>query len=88
MKLVRGSEEFVSCPNKKCINIAFVRPETYCCSEDVECEACGMHWRLPGQTKRHSGSYIVKALKASYEWIMDKLYNNNTYSDLYKVLFA
>ncbi len=40
IKFVRGNEEYVSCPNKQCSNVCFTRPENYCCSEDVECEAC------------------------------------------------
>ena len=52
IKYLRNCEEYVSCPNKACANIGFVKPEMLCCSDNFECGECGMSWRLPGQKKQ------------------------------------
>ena len=82
MKLIRASEEYVSCPNKGCKGIGFMRPEMLCCKDDIECRECGLKWRLPGQRSR--GDYLFRYVSS----LFSKIYDTNTYSDLYKVLFA
>ena len=60
-----------------------------CCAENYECGECGMSWRLPGQKRQVTETNaVVKFISSISNMILDKLYNNNTYSDLYKVLFA
>jgi hypothetical protein len=78
LKIVRSSEDYMCCPNKECKGYGFFGQE--CCTESYECAHCSTKWRMPGQ---RGGGF--------FEWISglsEKVYNSNTYSDLYKVLFA
>ena len=89
IKYLRSTEEYVSCPNKRCSNIGFIKNDMLCCPDNFECGECGMSWRLPGQKRQTSTSNpVFKFISSIFHMVMDKLYNNNTYSDLYKVLFA
>jgi hypothetical protein len=60
-----------------------------CCAENYQCTECNISWRLPGQMKlRTENNPLMNLFNSLIHSMLDKLYNNNTYSDLYKVLFA
>ena len=40
LKVLRSSDEYVSCPNKACKNFGFMRPEMLCCPDDFTCGGC------------------------------------------------
>ena len=48
LKVMRASEEYVSCPNKACKGFGFYRPEMLCCPDNFECTDCETQWRMPG----------------------------------------
>ena len=75
---------YVACVNQKCKSVYFSDnlEDIKECTDDLECIDCGAKWRMCGQrTKTNALTYFANL-------IMEKIYNNNTYSDLYKVLFA
>lgn len=83
VKMVRASEDYACCPNSRCKSFGVV--ETRCCAKDFECTDCGTKWRMPGQDALMSTTNVL------WRWVIslvEKLYNSNTYSDIYKVMFA
>ena len=84
MKIIRANDQYVACVNQKCKSVYYSEnlEDVKACTDDLECIDCGAKWRLCGQrSKTGVLSYLAQKL-------MEKIYNNNTYSDLYKVLFA
>jgi hypothetical protein len=89
LRVTRSSEEYVACPNKECRGVSFYRPEMLCCQDDFECSDCGFHWRMPGQEKSVGAAGALYVFLSSHLGpLFSKVYNSNTYSDLYKVFFA
>ncbi|CDW86540.1 ibr domain containing protein [Stylonychia lemnae] len=77
-KLLRANDSFINCPNSACGNYGFL--EDVCCPNNIECTNCNAHFKLSCQP--HSSFRLSNYLS------IEALYNSNTYSDLYKVLFA
>ena len=89
IKMLRSSEEYISCPNKECNSFGFIQNDMLCCAENYQCTECNISWRLPGQMKlRTENNPLMNLFNSLIHSMLDKLYNYNTYSDLYKVLFA
>ena len=84
MKIIRANESYVACPNQKCKSVYFTDSldDVRACTDDIECIDCQAKWRICGQRTK------TNMLTTLSNLIMEKIYNNNTYSDLYKVLFA
>ena len=75
---IEEQHQYIACPNSKCNNVGFLTH--VCCKEQVECNDCGITWRLKSQPS---------STPSFMNWIsLEALYNSNTYSDLYKVMYS
>ena len=72
------ADDCMGCPT--CKEYGFFAPQLLCCTESFQCAHCLTKWRMPGQKGTGLGAWI--------QGMTEKIYNSNTYSDLYKVLFA
>ena len=76
--MIRANEGYLNCPNSDCGNYGFI--EDLCCPNQIECTECEAKWKLKCQPSL--GFNLRKYLS------LEAIYDTNTYSNLYKVLFA
>eukprot|EP00347_Sterkiella_histriomuscorum_P000599 403375228 len=77
-KMVRAGDQYLNCPNSSCGNYGFL--EDICCPSNIECTECQTSWRLKCQPQNKFN------LSQLFSW--ESIYDSNTYSNLYKVIFA